>query len=82
MSDAAMNVRLGAKTREFNKKINAAERKMKKFKSCEQAQTFLDRFEFIRTYLKPKQHLMASSSYRKSMNFRLHTWKDIATNLI
>jgi TP901 family phage tail tape measure protein len=31
MSDAALNVRLGAKTAEFNKKMNAASRKMQKF---------------------------------------------------
>jgi len=55
------------------------ERKMKKFKSTEQAQIFLNRFEFIRTYLKPKQHLMTSSSYRNSVTYRLRVWNDIAT---
>ncbi len=58
--------------------VRERERKMKKFKSTEQAQAFLDRFEFIRAYLKPKQHLMTSSSYRKSVTYRLSVWNDIA----
>jgi putative transposase len=62
--------------------VRERERKMKKFKSERQAQTFLDRYEFIRTYLKPKQHLMTSSSYRNSMKYRLRIWENIATNLI
>jgi len=59
--------------------VREREKKMKKFKSIEQAQQFLDRFEFIRTFLKPKQHLMASSSYRNSIKYRLRLWDDIAT---
>ncbi|MDC0358481.1 transposase [Oligoflexia bacterium] len=39
--------------------VRERERKMKKFKSEEQAQSFLNRYEFIRTHLKPKQHQMA-----------------------
>jgi len=62
-------------------KVRERERKMKKFKSTEQAQLFLDRFEFIRSYLKPKQHLMASSSYRNSVQYRLRIWRNIAINL-
>jgi len=58
--------------------VRERERKMKRFKSTEQAQRFLDRFEFIRTYLKPKQHLMAASSYRRSVTQRLRVWKEIA----
>jgi len=59
--------------------VREREKKMKKFKSTEQAQTFLERFEFIRTYLKPKQHLMPSSTYRNSIRYRLRMWDDIAT---
>jgi len=62
--------------------VRERERKMKKFKSTEQAQDFLDRFEFIRTYLKPKQHLMTCSSYRNSINHRLRVWDDIATSFM
>jgi len=58
--------------------VRERERKMKKFKSIEQAQTFLDRFEFIRAYLKPRQHLMTSTSYRNSVQYRLRVWRDIA----
>jgi len=58
--------------------VRERERKMKKFKSTEQTQTFLNRFEFIRTYFKPKQHLMTSSAYRKSIKYRLRVWDDIA----
>jgi len=59
--------------------VRERERKMKIFKSRDQAQHFLNRFEFIRTYLKPKQHTMTSSGYRRSVNYRLRVWKDIAT---
>jgi len=61
--------------------VRERERKMKRFKSIDQAQTFLDRFEFIRTYLKPKQHLMTSSSYRNSVRYRLRVWDDAAISL-
>jgi len=54
--------------------IREREKKLKRFKSAKQAQTFLDRFEFLRGYLKPKQHLMKSSSYRNSVKYRLRTW--------
>ena len=58
--------------------VREREKKLKKFKSAEQAQVFLDRFEFIRTYLKPKHHLMTSSSYRNSVKYRLRVWENIA----
>ena len=58
--------------------IREREKKFKRFKSPEHAQTFLNRFEFIRGYLKPKQHLMTSSSYRNSVKYRLRIWDDIA----
>ena len=58
--------------------VREREKKFKRFKSPEHAQTFLDRFEFIRGYFKPKQHLMTSSSYRNSMNYRLRVWNAIA----
>ena len=59
--------------------IREREKKFKRFKSSEQAQTFLDCFEFIRGYLKPKQHLMSSSAYRNSVKYRLRVWAEIAT---
>jgi len=58
--------------------IREREKKLKKFKSTEQAQTFLDRFEFIRGYLRPKQHLMTSLSYGNSVKYRLRIWDEIA----
>ena len=58
--------------------IREREKNLKKFKSTEQAQSFLDRFEFIRCYLKPKQHLMTSASYRNSVKYRLQVWYGIA----
>jgi len=58
--------------------IRVREKKLKKFKSTEQAQTFLNRIEFIRSYLRPKQHLMTSSSYRNSVKYRLRVWEEIA----
>jgi len=61
--------------------VRERERKMKKFKSLEQAQAFLNRFEFIRTYLKSKQDLMTSSSYRNSVKYRLRVWNALATSL-
>ena len=61
--------------------VRERERRMKRFKSTAQAQTFLDRFEFTRAYLKPKQHLMTSSTYRNSVKSRLRVWNNIATNL-
>jgi len=61
--------------------VRERERKMKRFKSIAQAQTFLDRFEFTRTYLKPKQHLMTSSTYRNSVKYRLKVWNNIAADL-
>ena len=62
--------------------IREREKKLKKFKSTEQAQTFLDRFEFIRGYLKTKQHLMTSPSYRNSVIYRLRIWDAIAVNSV
>jgi len=61
--------------------VRERERKMKRFKSIGQIQQFLDRFEFIRTYLKPKQHPMTSSSYRNSVKYRLRVWDEIAFSL-
>ena len=58
--------------------VREREKKFKKFKSSAQAQTFLDRFEFIRGYLKPTQHLMTSSTYRNSVKYRLRVWNEIA----
>ena len=56
----------------------AREKKMKKFKSPNHAQMFLDRFEFIRQYTKPTQHLLPASEYRKTLNYRLRQWDKIA----
>ena len=58
--------------------VRERERRMKKFKSPDQAQTFLDRFEFIRQYTKPKQHLLTSAEYRRILKYRLKVWDRIA----
>ena len=58
--------------------IREREKKLRKFKSAKQAQTFLDRFEFIRSYLKPRRHMMASSAYRNSVKYRLRVWNEIS----
>jgi len=57
--------------------VRERERRMKKFKSPIQAQKFLDRFEFIRQYTKPKQHLLSSSEYRRILKYRLRVWDRI-----
>ena len=58
--------------------VRERERRMKGFKSANQAQEFLDRFEFIRSYTKPKQHLLPASEYRKTLSYRLRQWDKIA----
>jgi len=52
--------------------------RMRKFKSPDQAQMFSDRFEFIRHYTKPKQHLLPPSEYRRTLKYRLKVWDRIA----
>ena len=44
--------------------VREREKQMKKFKSPKQAQSFLDRFEFIRSYTKPIRHLIGAERYR------------------
>jgi len=58
--------------------VRERERRMKKFKSPEHAQMFLERFEFIRQYTKPKEHLLSASAYRRSLAYRLREWDKIA----
>jgi len=58
--------------------VRERERRMKKFKSLEHAQSFLEHFEFIRQYTKPKQHLLQASAYRRSLAYRLRAWDSIA----
>ena len=62
--------------------VRTRERKMKKFKSHKHAQSFLDRFELIYGFMKPKRHLMSANSYRRSLDYRLKLWKNCALNLI
>ena len=54
------------------------ERKMQKFRSKRQAQDFLLPCRIIRSYLKPKQHLLPAVTYRRSMKYRLRLWNQIA----
>ena len=58
--------------------VRERERRMKKFKSPEHAQAFLERFEFIRQYTKPKQHVLPAATYRRNLSQRLREWDDIA----
>ena len=58
--------------------VRERERRMKRFKSPDQAQKFLNRFEFIRQYTKPKRHLLSSSEYRSTLKYRLKVWGRIA----
>jgi putative transposase len=58
--------------------VRERERRMKRFKSPEHAQSFLERFEFIRQHTKPKQHLLPSSAYRNSLAYRLRQWDRIS----
>ena len=58
--------------------VREREKRMRKFKSPEQAQSFLDRFEFIRSFTKPMRHLIGAGRYRRSFKRRLKTWAEIS----
>jgi len=53
------------------------ERRMRKFKSLEQAQRFLAAFGPIRDYFHPKQHQLTAYRYREQMRQRIQDWQEI-----
>jgi len=57
--------------------VRQREKRMKRFKSPSQAQSFLDRFEFICSFTKPMRHIIGASSYRRTVLKRLKIWAEI-----
>ena len=58
--------------------VREREKKLKKFKSPQHAQCFLDRFEFIRSFTKPMRHLLGAQKYRLTFKRRLKEWSKIS----
>ena len=58
--------------------IRQREKRMKRFKSTKQAQSFLSRFEFIHSFTKPMRHLIAARRYRNTVKRRLKSWYNVA----
>ena len=58
--------------------VREREKRLKKFKSPPQAQNFLNRFEFIRSYTKPMHHLIGAERFRRTIQRRLKEWGKIS----
>jgi putative transposase len=54
------------------------ERAMRRFKSPEQAQRFLERFGPIREHFCPGRHRLSASEYRATLTARFATWRAVA----
>ena len=55
----------------------AAERRMKRFKSPEHAQRFLEVHDILSAHFRPKRHLLSAVNYHAERQRRLETWYEI-----
>jgi putative transposase len=53
------------------------ERRMKRFKSPEHAQRFLDAHDILSAHFRPKRHLLSAANYQAERQRRLETWQEI-----
>jgi putative transposase len=53
------------------------ERRMKRFKSPEHAQRFLEVQGIVAAHFRPKRHLLSAARYRLERNERFHVWHEI-----
>jgi putative transposase len=55
------------------------ERRMKRFKSPEHAQRFLEIHDIVSAHFRPKRHLLPAACYQAERQRRFQTWKQIIT---
>ena len=55
------------------------ERRMRRFKSPEQAQPFLEVHDLIAPHFRPKRHLLSAAQYRAEREQRFQDWQRITT---
>jgi putative transposase len=55
------------------------ERRMQRFKSPGQAQRFLSAYGPITQHFRPRRHLLAASAYRREMQQRFQSWREITS---
>jgi len=53
------------------------ERRMKRFKSPEHAQRFLDIHDVLAAHFRPKRHLLSAADYQADRQSRFETWQEI-----
>jgi putative transposase len=53
------------------------ERRMKRFKSPEHAQRFLDVQGIVAQHFRPKRHLLRAASYRRERDRRFRVWQEV-----
>src|SRR3954451_10710630 len=53
------------------------ERRMKRFKSAEQAQHFLEVQGIVAEHFRPKRHLLRAASYRRERDRRFRVWQEV-----
>jgi putative transposase len=51
------------------------ERRMKRFKSAEHAQRFLEVHGILAAHFRPKRHLLSAARYRAERQNRFDTWR-------
>ena len=58
--------------------VRQREKRMKRFKTPNQAQSFLSRFEFICSFTKPMRHLIGAVRYSRAVQRRMKVWDEIS----
>lgn len=53
------------------------ERRMRKFKSPEQAQRFLETHDIVAPHFRPKRHLISAAQYRAERELQFQVWRKI-----
>ena len=50
---------------------------MKRFKSSEHAQRFLEVHGIVAAHFRPKRHLLSAADYQAERQYRFETWHEI-----
>jgi putative transposase len=56
--------------------VRKRERVLRRVKSAEQAQRFLEPFSAVRNHFRPRRHRLSAHQYRQIMQHRFRTWRE------
>lgn len=69
--------RLNNRAENSHRPTRERERRMQRFKSPRQAQSFLEPFSAVCNHFRPRRHLLSASCYRAVMDERFHSWREV-----